>query len=78
MPKKSVRLHFVTAKDAQVDDGVIIGMLAINSISARLLFDSGASHSFMRVLPGILSFQLWSLGGDFRLVPLESCTSLTK
>ena len=55
VPKKNVRLHFLTVEEAQVDDGVIIGTLPINSISARLLFDSGAAHSFMRVLPGIIS-----------------------
>ena len=37
----------MTTEEAQVDDGVIIGTLPINSISARLLFDSGASHSFI-------------------------------
>ena len=47
VPKKNVQLHFVTAEEAQVDDGVIIGTLPINSILARLLFDSGASHSFI-------------------------------
>ena len=72
VPKKNAQLHFMTIEEAQVDDGVIIGMLAINSISARLLFDSSASHSFIQI-----SFKLWSLGGDFRLVPLESCMSLT-
>jgi len=47
VPKKNAQLHFVTAEEAQVDNGVIIGTLPINSISARLLFDSGASHSFI-------------------------------
>ena len=37
----------MTIEEAQMDDGVIIGTLPINSISARLLFDSGASHSFI-------------------------------
>jgi len=37
----------MATEEAQVDDGVIIGTLPINSISARLLFDSGASHSFI-------------------------------
>ena len=37
----------MTVEEAQVDDGVIIGTLPINSILARLLFDSGASHSFI-------------------------------
>ena len=47
MPKKNTQLHFVIAEEAQVDDGVIIGKLSINSILARMLFDSGASHSFI-------------------------------
>ena len=47
MPKSNAQLHFVIAEEAQVDDGVIIGKLSVNSISARMLFDSGASHSFI-------------------------------
>ena len=47
MPKNNTQLHFVTAEEAQVDDGVIIGKLSINSILARMLFDSRASHSFI-------------------------------
>ena len=47
VPKKNVPLHFMTVEEAQVDDGVIIGTLPINSISARLMFDSGVSHSFI-------------------------------
>ena len=35
------------AREAQVDDGVIIGELSINSMLARMLFDSKASHSFI-------------------------------
>ena len=37
----------MTIEETQVDDGVIIGTLLINSILARLLFDSRASHSFI-------------------------------
>ena len=47
VPKKNVPLHFMTIEEAQVDDGVIIGTLPINSILARLMFDSGVSHSFI-------------------------------
>ena len=47
MPKKNVQLHFVTAEEANLDDGVIVSKLSINSISARMLFDSRASHSFI-------------------------------
>ena len=37
----------MTIEEAQVDDGVIIVTLPINYILARLLFDFGASHSFI-------------------------------
>ena len=47
MPRKNAQLRYVTAEEAQVDDGVIIGKLSVNSISARMLFDSRASHSFI-------------------------------
>lgn len=47
MPKKNVQLHFVTAEEANLDDGVIVGKLSINSVPARVLFDTGASHSFI-------------------------------
>jgi hypothetical protein len=47
MPKKNAQLHYVTTEEAIVDDGVIVGMLRINSILARVLFDSGALHSFI-------------------------------
>ena len=47
IPKKTAPVHHVTAEEAILDDGVIAGKLRINSISARVLFDPGASHSFM-------------------------------
>ena len=47
IPKKTAQVHHVTAEEAILDDGVIAGKLRINSISARVLFDPGASHSFM-------------------------------
>jgi len=47
VPKKTAQVHHVTAEEAILDDGVIAGKLRINSISARVLFDPGASHSFM-------------------------------
>ena len=46
VPKKNSQLHYVSVEEATVDDGVIVGKLRINSISARVLFDSRASHSF--------------------------------
>jgi hypothetical protein len=37
----------VTAESAPKDADVVYGMFLINSISASVLFDSGASHSFI-------------------------------
>jgi hypothetical protein len=37
----------VTAKTVREDVGVVYGMFLINSILASVLFDSGASHSFV-------------------------------
>jgi hypothetical protein len=41
------RLTHVTAEEAEADPSVIMGTLRINSIIATVLFDSGASHSFI-------------------------------
>ncbi|KAK1666131.1 hypothetical protein QYE76_054290 [Lolium multiflorum] len=41
------RLTHVTAEEAEADPSVIMGTLRINSIIATVLFDSGASHSFL-------------------------------
>jgi hypothetical protein len=41
------RLNHVTAEEAAEAPDVVLGMFLINSIPARVLFDSGASHSFM-------------------------------
>src|SRR3954463_1432896 len=35
------------AKEAQEAPDVVLGMFSVNSVLARLLFDSGASHSFV-------------------------------
>ena len=47
IPKKTAQVHHVIAEEVVLDDGVIVGKLCINSISARVLFDYRASHSFM-------------------------------
>jgi len=47
VPKKTALVHHVTAEEAALDVGMIVGKLRINSISARVLFDPRASHSFM-------------------------------
>jgi hypothetical protein len=40
-------VNHVAVEDAQVDLDVIIGMILINDNNAIVLFDSGASHSFI-------------------------------
>jgi hypothetical protein len=40
-------LTHVSIKKAEEDQGVILGTLYVNSILATVLFDTGASHSFM-------------------------------
>jgi hypothetical protein len=41
------RVSHVTAEEAQGDKDVVLGMFLINSVPATVLFDSGASHSFI-------------------------------
>jgi hypothetical protein len=41
------RLNHVTAEEAIEALDVVLGMFLVNSIPARVLFDSGASHSFI-------------------------------
>ena len=41
------RLTHVTVEEYQEDPRVILGMLRVNSILATVLFDSGASHTFI-------------------------------
>src|SRR5664279_5495686 len=41
------RLTHVTAEEAEEDPGVLLGTLRINTFPATVLFDSGASHSFI-------------------------------
>jgi hypothetical protein len=50
------RLTHVTMEEAQEDPGVILGTLYVKSILASILFDSGASHSFIRICNYILTF----------------------
>ena len=45
-PKRG-RLNHISAEEASEDEQVLVGMVSINSINTRALFDSGASHSFM-------------------------------
>ena len=39
--------HHISAEEAQEDPEVVIGMFPVNNIPAVILFDSGASHSFI-------------------------------
>jgi hypothetical protein len=41
------RVHHVAVEDAQAAPYVIIGMILVNDNNAIMLFDSGASHSFI-------------------------------
>ncbi|KAK1668176.1 hypothetical protein QYE76_056335 [Lolium multiflorum] len=41
------RLFHMNAEEAQEAPDVVLGMFSVNSIPARVLFDSGASHSFV-------------------------------
>jgi hypothetical protein len=37
----------VTTEQAQDAPGVVLGMFSVNSVPTTVLFDSGASHSFI-------------------------------
>jgi hypothetical protein len=41
------RVNHVSAETAQDNPQVVLGMFFVNSIPASVLFDSGASHSFI-------------------------------
>ena len=41
------RINHVDAKEAQQAAGVALGEFLVNSVMATVLFDSGASHSFI-------------------------------
>jgi hypothetical protein len=41
------RVNHVSAETAQKNPHVVLGMFFVNSIPASVLFDSGASHSFI-------------------------------
>jgi len=44
---RSGRLFHMNAEEAQEAPDVVLGMFSVNSVPARVLFDSGASHSFV-------------------------------
>jgi hypothetical protein len=41
------KVNHVTAEQAQDAPGVVLGTFSVNSVPATVLFDSGASHSFI-------------------------------
>ncbi|GKD09652.1 putative reverse transcriptase domain-containing protein [Tanacetum coccineum] len=47
VPKVKARAYLMTAKEAQLKPDVITGIILINSLPARVLYDSGASVSFV-------------------------------
>ncbi|MBJ4058730.1 aspartyl protease family protein, partial [Salmonella enterica subsp. enterica serovar Goldcoast] len=42
-------MNHVTAEEAQTAPDVVLGMFLVNSVPASVLFDSGASHSFIAI-----------------------------
>jgi hypothetical protein len=40
-------LNHLNAEEAEQDPDIVLGMFLVNSVPARVLFDSGASHSFV-------------------------------
>jgi hypothetical protein len=70
------RVNHVAVEDAQAASDIIIGMILINDNGAIVLFDSGASHSFVAAnfvqkhnLPLVMlknRMIVSSLGGDMR------------
>ena len=44
---KAATVNNITAEEAEKSPDVVIGMLPVNSILAKVLFDTGASHSFV-------------------------------
>ena len=44
---KAATVNNITAEEAEKSPDVVLGMLPVNSILAKVLFDTGASHSFV-------------------------------
>ena len=56
---KHAKVNLMNAAQAEDSSDVIMGNLLINDIPAKVLFDSGASHSFMsRCLPSMIMILL--------------------
>jgi hypothetical protein len=41
------RINHVSVEQAQNDSNMVLGTFPVNSVPATVLFDSGASHSFI-------------------------------
>ncbi|XP_071680185.1 uncharacterized protein [Lolium perenne] len=55
----------ITAEEAEKASDVVLGTLLVNSIPAKVLFDTGASHSFVSTsFAQMHGFLLSSLGSD--------------
>jgi hypothetical protein len=44
---RSATVNNITAEDAEKAPDVVLGTLLVNSFPAKVLFDTGASHSFV-------------------------------
>src|SRR4051812_49029933 len=44
---RGARVNYVTLADAQQSSEIVLGRLLVCSVPATVLFDSGASHSFI-------------------------------
>ena len=53
----------MTKEEAQNAPDIVLGTFAVNTIPATVLFDSGASHSFIS--------KKFALQHDFSMLPLE-------
>jgi hypothetical protein len=45
--QRTARVNNITAEDAERATDVVLGTLPVNSKLAKVLFDTGASHSFV-------------------------------
>ena len=46
-PGKVATVNNITTEEAEKATDVVLGMLPVNSILTKVLFDTGASHSFV-------------------------------
>lgn len=76
---KSGRVNMVNAAKVENSSDVIMGNLVVNSIPAKVLFDSGASHSFMsRIFLSEHDFDSDYLSKALRVISPDSLMSANK